>query len=99
MIALKEVSEPVKPRGRMRLRAALRRAGLDEWKIAWLLNFKIHCLAASKKSTDNKLLLDYLKEAARQLDPTSFRTAAQEAPAIELVHGVPRPTFDEPSSS
>ncbi|MFZ3245165.1 MAG: hypothetical protein WA185_08820, partial [Candidatus Acidiferrales bacterium] len=85
VVALAELQQPAQPRARMRLRAALRKVGLDELKIAWLLNFKIHCLAESKKSSDNKLLLDYLKEAARHLDPASARAAAQEAPAIEIV--------------
>ncbi|MGC1107362.1 MAG: hypothetical protein WA876_12570 [Candidatus Acidiferrales bacterium] len=93
--AVSELQEPAQPRPRMRLRAAMRKAGLDEWKIAWLLNFKIHCLAESKKSSDNKLLLDYLKEAARHLDPVSLRTAAQETSAIEIVHDVPRPIRNE----
>jgi hypothetical protein len=90
-LALAEVQQPVQPRARMRLRAALRKVGLDELKIAWLLNFKVHCLAESRKSSDNKLLLDYLKEAARHLDPASARASAQETPAIEIVHDVPRP--------
>ncbi|MFZ0857757.1 MAG: hypothetical protein WAN10_12980 [Candidatus Acidiferrales bacterium] len=95
VVALAELQQPAQPRARMRLRAALRKVGLDELKIAWLLNFKIHCLAESKKSSDNKLLLDYLKEAARHLDPASARAAAQEAPAIEIVHDVPRPNRNE----
>lgn len=95
LLALKELEEPSQPRARMRLRAVMRRIGLDEWKIAWLLSFKIHCLAQSTKSSDNKLLLDYLKEAARHLDPASSRASPQEAPAIEVVHDVPRPSRDE----
>lgn len=70
----------------------MRRAGLDEWKIAWLLNYKIDQLAESKRSSDNKLLLDYLKEASRHLDPASARaTTEHEAAEIEIVHNVPRP--------
>jgi hypothetical protein len=95
IVALSELQEPAQPRARMRLRAAMRKVGLDEWKIAWLLNFKIHCLAESRKSSDNKLLLDYLKEAARHLDPVSLRGAAQETSAVEIVHEVPRPSRDE----
>jgi hypothetical protein len=98
ILALKELQKPPQPRARMRLRAVMRKIGLDEWKIAWLLNFKIHVLAESRKSSDNKLLLDYLKEAARHLDPASARAAAaQEAPAIELVHDVPRPDRTDPN--
>ncbi|MGH9744181.1 MAG: hypothetical protein ACRD51_17710, partial [Candidatus Acidiferrum sp.] len=61
ILALTELREPPEPRARMRLRVVMRKIGLDEWKIAWLLNFKIHCLAESRKSSDSKLLLDYLK--------------------------------------
>lgn len=85
------------PRARTRLRSAMRKVGLDEWKIAWLLNYKIDCFAELKTSSGNKLLLDYLKEAARHLDPASPRaTAEQEAPTIEIVHDVPRPNRSEP---
>lgn len=85
-----------RPRARTRLRSAMRRVGLDEWKIAWLLNYKIDCFAESKTSSHNKLLLDYLKEAARHLDPASPRaTAEQEASTIEIVHDVPRPNRSE----
>ena len=94
--ALRELQRPYQPRARIRLRAVMRQIGLDEWKIAWLLNFKVHYLARSRKSGDNKLLLDYLKEAARHLDTTSSRGATQETSAIEIVHEVPRPKRDEP---
>jgi len=75
----------------------MRKAGLDEWKIAWLMNYKIDRLAESTKSTDNKLLLEYLKEAVRHLDPALVRAAAQQAPIVELVHDVPRPNANESS--
>lgn len=86
------------PRPQIRLRAAMRKAGLDEWKIAWLLNYVIDRLAESNKSSDRKLLLDYLKEAGRHLDSASARsTTGQEGPAIEVVHDVPRPDRSEPA--
>jgi hypothetical protein len=94
LLALRELSEPVEPRPRLRLRAAMRRVGLDEWKIAWLLNFKIHFLAQSTKPSDSKLLLDYLKEAARHLDPSTSRLPPDN-PMIELIHDVPRPSSKE----
>ncbi len=85
------------PRPRIRLRSAMRKAGLDEWKIAWLLNYKIDCFAESETSSGNKLLLDYLKEASRHLDPVSARaTAGQGSSEIEIVHDVPRPNRSEP---
>lgn len=84
------------PRPRIRLRSAMRKAGLDEWKIAWLLNYKIDCFAEAETSSGNKLLLDYLKEASRHLDPASARaTAGQGSPEIEIVHDVPRPDRSE----
>lgn len=96
VLALQGPSDAPQPRGRIRLRASMRRAGLDEWKIGWLLNYKIDCLAESTKSSDNKLLLEYLKEAIRHLDPAATRAAgAQETAAIELVHEVPRPNRAE----
>ncbi len=92
ILALPEPQNAPVPRARIRLRASMRKAGLDEWKIGWLLNYKIDCVAESNKSSDNKLLLEYLKEAIRHLDPATARAAiAQETPAIELVHNVPRP--------
>lgn len=97
MLALEEWRKPVEPRTRMRLRAAMHKLGLDEWKIAWLLNFKIHLLAESRKSSDNKLLLDYLKEAARHLDPASLHNRMQDAMDIEVIHNVPRPNRDDSS--
>lgn len=97
IVALEEFRRPPEPRPRMHLRAVMRKIGLDEWKIAWLLNFKIHLLADSRKSSDNKLLLDYLKEAARHLDPASLRNATEHITGLEVVHNVPRPTFEEPS--
>jgi|SRR5579875_918900 len=99
LAALEEWQKPLPPRPRLRLRAAMRKIGLDEWKIAWLLNFKIHLLAESRKSSDNKLLLDYLKEAARHLDPAALRNALQEATDVEVVHNVPRPRLDDPSNA
>lgn len=97
ILAVDEPREAALPRARTRLRSAMRKVGLDEWKIAWLLNYKIDCFAELKTSSGNKLLLDYLKEAARHLDPASPRaTAEQEASTIEIVHNVPRPNRSEP---
>lgn len=95
LIALQEISGPVEQRVRLRLRAAMRKVGLDEWKVAWLLNFKIHCLAQSTKSGASKLLLDYLKEAARHLDPASVRAAAQQMSPFEMFHEATRQDFED----
>jgi len=97
ILANDETRDATLPRARIRLRSAMRKVGLDEWKIAWLLNHKIDCFAESTTSSGNKLLLDYLKEAARHLDPASPRTTAeQEASTIQIVHDVPRPNRNEP---
>lgn len=94
-----ETLQMAQPRPRIRLRSAMRAAGLDEWKIAWNLNAKIDELSVSKKSTDKKLLLDYLKEASRHLDPASASAAAsQEAAQVEVVHQVARPDRSSVSS-
>ncbi|MGH9728696.1 MAG: hypothetical protein ACRD33_01070 [Candidatus Acidiferrales bacterium] len=87
-----------KPRPRIRLRTALRAAGLDEWKIAWILSKKVDFLSESKVAADNRLLLDYMKEAIRHLDPAAAAAAvAQETAMVEMTHSVERP--DRTSSS
>jgi hypothetical protein len=82
------------PRPRIRLRAALRAAGLDEWKIAWNLKVKIDQLSESKFASDKKLLLEYMKEAIRHLDPAAAaaaNAALPDAPTVEIVHHIARP--------
>jgi len=88
-----EPTQMAQPRPRIRLRSALRAVGLDEWKIAWIVNAKVDQLTESETAGDKKLLLDYLKEAARHLDPASAsaNAASQEAATVEVVHQVPRP--------
>lgn len=78
------------------MRTALRATGLDEWKISIVLNQKVDELAQPKKeeaegtAARNKLLLDYLKEASRHLDPPSARAAAEADAPTEIVHDIPR---------
>lgn len=103
-------SLPPLERPRVRLRTALRYAGLDEWKVGRTLSKKVQELckarfvkgATGKKkrkvpasAAQNKLLLEYLKEATRHLDPTTARAAqSPDGSAIELVHCVPRPQHE-----
>ncbi len=100
-LAVVSKSEPqqiVAPRPRIRLRSALRAVGLDECKIAWNLNHQVDALSESTHANGAKLLLDYLKEAVRHLDPATARAAdAREAPTVELVHQVVRPDRDAPN--
>ena len=80
------------PRPRIRLRTALRAVGLDEWQIAWNLKVKVDQLSESKFASDKKLLLEYMKEATRHLDPAAAANAASaDAPTVEIVHHVARP--------
>lgn len=80
------------PRPRIRLRNALRAVGLDEWQIAWILRGKVEQLKECKSSSENKLLLDYMKEAIRHLDPAAAAAnTSPDAQTVELVHHVARP--------
>jgi len=83
------------PRPRIRLRNALRVVGLDEWQIAWNLKMKVDQLSESKFASDKKLLLEYMKEATRHLDPAATAAAASaaspDASTVEIVHHIARP--------
>lgn len=88
------------PRPRIRLRNALRAVGLDEWQIAWHLKVKVDQLSESKFASDKKLLLEYMKEAIRHLDPAAAavaNAASPDAPTVEIVHHVARPDRENPS--
>lgn len=90
------------PRPRVRMRTALRATGLDEWKISLALNQKVDELVRPKRkeaagtAARNKLLLDYLKEASRHLDPPSARAVAEAEAPTEIVHDIPRADRTEP---
>ena len=80
------------PRPRIRLRNALRAVGLDEWQIAWNLKVRVDQLSESKFASDKKLLLEYMKEAIRHLDPAAAANAASpDVSTVEIVHHVARP--------
>ena len=81
------------------MRNALRAVGLDEWQIAWNLKVRVDQLSESKFASDKKLLLEYMKEAIRHLDPAAAANAASpDASTVEIVHHVARPDRTNASS-
>ena len=55
---------------------------------------KVDQLSESKFASDKKLLLEYMKEATRHLDPAAAaaaNAASADAPTVEIVHHVARP--------
>jgi hypothetical protein len=84
------------PPPRIRIGDAMRRSGLDEYKVARTLNGVVDKLSDGKTPKDTggvqKLLVDVLKECSRHLDPPQSERAAPAVPAhITMVHLVPRP--------
>jgi hypothetical protein len=84
------------PPPRIRIGDAMRRTGLDEYKVARTLNGVVDKLSDGKAPKDTggvqELLVDVLKECSRHLDPPQSERAAPAAPAhITMVHFVPRP--------
>jgi len=87
-------------RRRVHLGDALRKKGLDEYKVAEEMVGVVDRLG---KGGEDKLLLDALKESSRfLLDSHSKKraTAASDAPVpVNLVHCVPRPAREQTKSS
>ncbi len=93
-IAARPVSTTPPPR--IRIGDAMRRSGLDEYKVARTFAVVVDKLSDGKKAKDTggvqKLLVDVLKECSRHLDPPQSERAAPAAPVnITMVHNVPRP--------
>jgi hypothetical protein len=91
---------PNAPPPRIRIGDAMRRSGLDEYKVARTLNGVVDKLSDGKTPKDTggvqKLLVDVLKECSRHLDPPQSERAAPAAPAhITMVHFVPRPVHTQ----
>src|SRR5579862_6008053 len=82
------------PPPRIRIGEAMRRSGLDEYKVARTFAGVVDKLSDGTKDTGGvqKLLVDVLKECSRHLDPPQTERAASAAPVhITMVHNVPRP--------
>ena len=82
------------PSPRIRIGDAMRRSGLDEYKVARTFAGVVDKLSDGNKDTGGvqKLLVDVLKECSRHLDPPQSERAAPAAPVhITMVHNVPRP--------
>jgi len=82
------------PPPRIRIGDAMRRSGLDEYKVARTFAGVVDKLSDGNKDTGGvqKLLVDVLKECSRHLDPPQSERAAPAVPAhITMLHLVPRP--------
>jgi len=86
----------------------MRQQGIDEHKIAFCINEQVDRLRGvateseneKKPATEEKLILDVLKECAKIIDPAARSSANAEAPAtVVLNHHVPRPDYEQPSSN
>jgi hypothetical protein len=90
---------PTAPPPRIRIGDAMRRSGLDEYKVARTFAGVVDKLSDGTKDTGGvqKLLGDVLKECSRHLDPPQSERAAPAAPVhITMVHNVPRPVRTQP---
>lgn len=87
---------PPAPRPRTSLRNAMRQQGIDEHKIALVFNEQVDSLRESDEPQQKKLLLDYVKECVKIIDPAARAGASAEAPTtFVLNHQVPRPDRDQ----
>ena len=88
------------PRPRTSLRNAMRQQGIDEHKIAFVFNEQVDSLRKGDEPQHKKLLLDYVKECVKIMDPAARAGATADAPAtILLNHQVPRPDRDQGASN
>ena len=80
---------------RVRIGEAMRRSGLDEYKVARTFAVVVDKLSGKNPKDSggvHKLLVDVLKECSRHLDPPHSERDAPAAPSrIMLIHHVPRP--------
>lgn len=91
---------PPAPRARTSLRNAMRQQGIDEHKIALVFNEQVDSLRKGDEPQQKKLLLDYVKECVKIIDPAARAGAAAENPTtILLNHQVPRPNRDQTASN
>lgn len=88
------------PRPRTSLRNAMRQQGIDEHKIALVFNEQVDSLRGSAEAQQKKLLLDYVKECVKIIDPAARAGTSVEAPAaFVLNHQVPRPDRGQGTSN
>ena len=79
---------------RVRIGEAMRRTGLDEYRVAETFAGVLETLTgknAAKSGAVQKIVVDVLKECSRHLDPPQSERAASASPVIALIHNVPRP--------
>jgi hypothetical protein len=80
---------------RVRIGEAMRRTGLDEYKVARTFAVVVDKLSGKNPKDSGgvqKLLVDVLKECSRHLDPPHSERDTPAAPSrIMLIHHVPRP--------
>jgi len=80
---------------RVRIGEAMRRSGLDEYKVARTFAVVVDKLSGKNPKDSGgvqKLLVDVLKECSRHLDPPHSERDAPSVPSrIMLIHHVPRP--------
>ena len=80
---------------RVRIGEAMRRTGLDEYKVARTFAVVVDKLSGKNPKDSGgvqKLLVDVLKECSRHLDPPHSERDAPSVPSrIMLIHHVPRP--------
>ena len=80
---------------RVRIGEAMRRSGLDEYKVARTFAVVVDKLSGKNPKDSGgvqKLLVDVLKECSRHLDPPHSERDTPAAPSrIMLIHHVPRP--------
>jgi hypothetical protein len=80
---------------RVRIGEAMRRSGLDEYKVARTFAVVVDKLSGTNPKDSGgvqKLLVDVLKECSRHLDPPHSERDTPSVPSrITLIHHVPRP--------
>ena len=99
---------PPPPRPRVSLRTAMRQQGIDEHKIAYVLNEQVDRLRLTnskenrkhkKSAAEEKMILDSVKECVKIIDPAARAGAALDQVVLPLTHQVARPESDPISSN
>ena len=81
--------------GRVHIGDAMRKSGLDEYKVGAMFASVVEKLSNTKRGDGGvqKLFVDVLKECSRHLDPphSAELDAKESSGSITLIHCVPRP--------